>query len=102
KTADADQAAGGTVGGSEVETIVGINDQDLAAILSVEDVYIGVAIVTIACQINKGHNDPDPAHSSVTECLKGTTIRVPPVGGRVRAPAVQQSIDRKSFQGLGS
>jgi len=100
RIAEAVQAAVDKVGRSEFETIVGINDQDLAAILSVEDVYIGVAIVTIACQINKGHNDPDPAHSSVTECLKGTTIRVPPVGGRVRSPAVQQS--RKRFQRLGS
>jgi len=96
------RAAVDKVGRSEFETIVGIDDHDLAAILSVEDGYIGVAIVTIACQINKGHNDPDPAHSSVTECLKGTTIRVPPVGGRVRSPAVQQSIDRKRFQRLGS
>ena len=102
RIAEAVQAAVDKVGRSEFETIVGITDQDLAAILSVEDGYIGVAIVTIACQINKGHNDPDPAHSSVTECLKGTTIRVPPVGGRVRAPAVKRSIDRKRFQRLGS
>jgi len=102
KIAEAVQAAVDKVGRSEFETIVGIDDHDLAAILSVEDGYIGVAIVTIACQINKGHNDPDPAHSSVTECLKGTTIRVPPVGGQVRTPAVKQSIDKKRFQRLGS
>ena len=102
RIAEAVQAAVDKVGRNEFETIAGINDQDLAAILSVEAVYIGVAIVTIACQINKSHNDPDPTHSSVTECLKGTTIRVPPVGGRIRSPAVQQSIDRKRFQRLGS
>ena len=102
RIAEAVQAAVDKVGRNEFETIAGINDQDLAAILSVEAVYIGVAIVTIACQINKSHNDPDPTHSSVTECLKGTTIRVPPVGGRVRSPAVQQSIDRRKFQRLGS
>jgi len=89
RIAEAFQAALDKVGRNDLETITGIDDLRLAAILSGADEYIAVALVTLICQINKSHNDPDPAHSSVTECLKGTTIRIPPTGRSVR-PAIDQ------------
>ncbi len=38
-----------------------------------------VKVVSVVCQINKSHGDHDLAHSSVSECLKGTTVRLPPL-----------------------
>ena len=89
RIAEAFQAALDKVGRNELETIAVIDDQRLAAILAGADEYIAVALVTLVCQINKSHGDPNPAHSSVTECLKGTTIRIPPTGGSVR-PTIDQ------------
>jgi hypothetical protein len=74
---DAFQAAIDKVGRREFETITELDDRQLASILAVGDQYVPVALVTLACQINKSHDDPNPAHTSVTECLKGTTIRMP-------------------------
>ncbi len=91
RIAEAVQAAVDKVGRSEFETIAGIDDQQLASILTVSDEYVAVALVTLACQINKSHDDPNPSHSSVTECLKGTTIRIPPVYGQSPATSAQQS-----------
>jgi len=68
-----------------------MDDQRLQTILEVDDEYVSIGLVTLACQINKSHNDPNPNHSSVAECLKGTTIRIPSVGARSHYPTVQQS-----------
>lgn len=77
KIAEAIQAAVDRVGRGEFETIAGIDDTSLLSILSETDQYVPVALVTLACEINKSHGDLNSAHSSVTECLKGTTIRMP-------------------------
>ncbi len=47
-------------------------------VLGPEDEYVPVRVVSVACQINKSHGDPDLNHSSISECLKGTTVRLPP------------------------
>jgi len=78
KIAEAFQAAIEKIGRDEFEKITGMDDQSLASVLDEQDQYVPVAVVTLACQINRSHDDPNPAHSSVTECLKGTTIRMPP------------------------
>jgi len=102
RIAEAVQAAIDRVGRSEFETIAGIDDQQLASILTVSDEYVAVALVTIACQINKNHGDPNPTHSSVTECLKGTTIRIPPVPGKTQPTLIQPRRGRRSLQKLRS
>ncbi len=47
-------------------------------VLGSEEEYVPVKVVAVACQINRSHGDPDLNHSSVSECLKGTTVRLPP------------------------
>jgi len=101
RIAEAFQAALDKVGRSEFETITGIDDQHLAAILSAEEAYIAVALVTLACQINKSHADPNPAHTSVTECLKGTTIRMPPTGEQVQPTLNQQPGQGRRIRKIG-
>jgi hypothetical protein len=102
RIAEAVQAALDKVGRSEFEAMMGIDDQRLASILSADENYVAVALVTLACQINKNHNDPNPAHSSVTECLKGSTIRIRPVQGHTKPMPTQASTDRRRLQKLDS
>jgi hypothetical protein len=96
---EAFQAAMDKVGRSEFETITGVDDQKLASILADQGRYVPVAMVTVACQINRSHGDPNPAHSSVTECLKGTTIRMPtgPEQAQLQKPSVN---DRRRVPNL--
>jgi hypothetical protein len=35
-------------------------------------------LVSLACQINKSHGESEIGRTSVTECIKGATIRLPP------------------------
>jgi hypothetical protein len=102
RIAEAVQAAIDKVGRNEFEAITGIDDRHLASILTVGEEYVAVSIVTLACQINKSHDDPTLAHSSVTECLKGSTIRMPPVAGQVTASVAPASRGRRSLQKLNS
>jgi len=86
------EAAIEKVGAKDFLEIAQISNQELEATLRDKDTYVNVGLVTIACQINKSHGDTDPTHSSVTECLKGTTIRMP----RATVPGVNlQSSPRK-------
>ncbi len=77
KIVEAFQAAIEKVGRNEFEKITELDDQQLSSILGDHDKFVPVSIVTLACGINKSHNDTNLSHSSVTECLKGTTIRMP-------------------------
>lgn len=77
RIAEAFQAAIDKVGRGEFEAMTGVDGDKLGSILSDQNQYVPVAMVTVACEINKSHGDPNLAHSSVTECLKGTTIRLP-------------------------
>ena len=95
KISEAIQAAVDNAGRGEFEKLAGIDDQTLASILGDGERYVTVGLVTLACQINKSHNDPDLAHSSVTECLKGSTIRIPPVGGHAKTEPVARSPTRR-------
>jgi hypothetical protein len=92
---DAFQAAIGQIGKTQFLSLVGLNDHSLAVILSQDEDYVPVGLVTVVCQINKTHDDPDPAHSSLTECLKGTTIRIPPSGGQPTPSIVARSRGRR-------
>ncbi len=77
-----------------------IDDQLLQTILEGGDEYVAVGLVTLACQVNKSHNDPDPNHSSVTECLKGSTIRIPSTGQPASPRIIAKSISRSQFRRL--
>lgn len=92
------QAALDRIGPKEFLTIAGIDDQHLSEILGEGDVFVSVALVTLACQINKGQDDPDPAHSSVSECLKGSIIRIPPVSSQSKSKITLQPKTSRSPQ----
>ncbi|HVH15458.1 MAG TPA: hypothetical protein VNA15_07045 [Candidatus Angelobacter sp.] len=77
RIAEVFQAAIEKVGRTEFEAITGVDDSQLASIIADQGRYVPVAMVTVACEINRSHGDPNPAHSSLTEALKGTTIRMP-------------------------
>ena len=102
KIAEAIQAAVNNVGRNEFESLAGIDDPDLSSILSDPDRYVAVGLVTIACQINKSHNDPNLAHTSVTECLKGSTIRIPPVRGQPTVRPVERGPGRRRLTKTGA
>lgn len=76
KISEAILAAVRQVGEKEFLAIAGIDNDTLQAIVEDQGEYVNVALVTLACQINKSHGDLNLAHSSVTECLKGSTIRI--------------------------
>jgi len=100
KIAEAFQAAVEKVGRGEFLELAEMDDQRLHDILKDGDEYVAVGLVTLACQINKSHNDPNPNHSSVTECLKGSTIRIPSTGQPASPRVVAKSISRSQFRNL--
>jgi len=74
---DALNAAIKQTGKEEFAKISGIETSILDRILQSEEEFVSVAIITLACQVNRSHNDPDLAHSSISECLKGAILRFP-------------------------
>ena len=100
KIAEAFQAAVDKIGGKEFLAMAEIDDQRLRTILEDGDEYVAVGLVTLACQINKSHGDLNPNHSSVTECLKGSTIRIPSTGQPASPRTVAKSISRSQFRNL--
>ena len=100
KIAEAFQSAVDKVGRMEFLALAEIDDQLLQTILEGGDEYVAVGLVTLACQVNKSHNDPNRNHSSVTECLKGSTIRIPSTGQLAPARMIAKSISRSQFRRL--
>ena len=100
KIAEAIQAAADKVGRGEFLAMAEMDDQGLQTILSGDDEYVSVGLVTLACGINKTHNDPNPNHSSITECLKGSTIRIPSTGQPAPPKVISKSISRSQFRRL--
>ena len=76
KISEAIFAAVEQVGEKEFLAIAGIDNRTFQQIVGNQGEYVNVALVTLACQINRSHGDPNIAHSTVTECLKGSTIRI--------------------------
>ena len=100
KIAETFQAAVDKVGRMEFLALAEIDDQLLQTILEGGDEYVAVGLVTLACQVNKSHSDPNPNHSCVTECLKGSTIRIPSTGQPAPAKMIAKSISRSQFRRL--
>ena len=100
KIAEAFQAAVDKIGRTEFLATAEIDEQQLQNILNADGEFVSVGLVTLACKINKSHNDPNPNHSSITECLKGTTIRIPSTGKPVPPRAIAKSISRGEFKRL--
>ncbi len=74
---DALNAAIQRTGEEEFASLSGIETSVLDRILQNEGGYVPIAMVTLACQVNRSHNDPEPARSSISECLKGAILRLP-------------------------
>ncbi len=83
---EAVQAAIDRAGKQGLASAGGLDPDQLNLLLTSEDPHIPMAVVSAACLINKTHGDPDPNHSSVSECLKGATIRLPPRPGTTTPP----------------
>jgi len=78
KIKDAIRAAVDKIGEKELSKVTGIAQSRIDLVLGADDEYLPVKVVSVVCQINRSHGDPDLNHSSVSECLKGTTVRLPP------------------------
>jgi hypothetical protein len=102
KIAEAFQAAVEKIGRTAFLAMAEMDDQRLQTILSGSDEFVSIGLVTLACQINKSHNDPNPNHSSVTECLKGSTIRIPSTGQPASPRIIAKSISSSQFRRLKS
>ena len=74
---DALNAAIQRTGKEEFAKMSGTETSFLDGILQSEGEFVSVTMITLACQINKSYNDPDPALSSISECLKGAILRLP-------------------------
>ncbi len=70
----------------QFSTIIGLTHDKVELVLTSDDEYVPVKVVSVACQINRSHGDPDVNHSSITECLKGTTVRLPQPHQNKREP----------------
>ncbi len=74
---DAVRAAIDKIGRKDFASISGMQADRLDQLLSSDDAYVKVTLVSVSCQINKSHGDPDTSHSSISECLKGAIYRIP-------------------------
>ena len=101
KIAEAIRLAIDRAGQDDFLNLSGVSKEFLQTILKGDDSYVPVSLITIACQINKSNNDLDLSHSSVTECLKGSTIRIPSTY-RERPQTPSRSLDRRKFQKMRS
>ncbi len=92
---DALNAAIQRTGKEEFAKISGIRPSVLDRILQSEGEFVSVAIITLACQINRSYSDPDLARSSISECLKGAILRLPQQGNKAKTtPAAESSTHR--------
>ncbi len=83
-------------GKEEFAKISGIETSVLDRILQSDGQFVSVAIITLACQVNRSHNDPDPTRSSISECLKGAILRLPEQGNNAETAALAESSTPRS------
>ena len=77
---DALNAAIRRTGNEEFAKISGTETSTLDRILQSEGEFVAIAIITLACQVNRSYGDPELARSSISECLKGAILRLPQQG----------------------
>jgi len=78
-------------GKEEFAKMSGIETSILDRILQSDGEFVSVAVITLACQVNRSHNDPDQARSSISECLKGAILRLPQQGNKAETTALPES-----------
>ncbi len=83
-------------GKEEFAKLSGIEASVLDRILQGEGEYVSVAIITLACQVNRSHNDSELAHSSISECLKGSILRLPQPKNDATTTKPDESSTRRS------
>jgi len=83
-------------GKEEFAKLSGIEASVLDRILQGEGEYVSVAIITLACQVNRSHNDSELAHSSISECLKGSILRLPQPRNDATTTKPDESSTRRS------
>ncbi len=93
---DALNAATQRTGKEEFAKLSGIEASVLDRILQGEGEYVSVAIITLACQVNRSHNDSELAHSSISECLKGSILRLPQPRNDATTTKPDESSTRRS------
>ncbi|HEV2120192.1 MAG TPA: hypothetical protein VGS11_08850 [Candidatus Bathyarchaeia archaeon] len=92
---DALNAAIRYTGKEEFAKTSGTDPYELDRILQGDTEFVPLATITQACQINRSHNDPNSAHSSISECLKGSILRLPQKSnGAETATPVESSTPR--------
>ena len=81
-------------GKQEFAKLSGTDVSFLDQILATSDEYVSIAIITLACQINKSNNDKEITRTSISECLKGAILRLPSQESKVAEPMPEQSSPR--------
>ncbi len=71
------RAAVDKIGERELSKITGVAQSRIDMVLNSDKEYLPVKVISVVCKINKSHGDPNLEHSSVSECIKGTTVRLP-------------------------
>jgi hypothetical protein len=93
---DALNAAIQRTGKEEFAKLSGIDARVLDRVLEKEEEYVSVAIITLACQVNRSHSDPELAHSSISECLKGAIWRLPQQRNDAKTTEPDESSTKRS------
>ena len=91
---DALQAAAQRSGRNEFAKLSGTDASFLERVLTGSEQYVSIAVVTLACQINKSNNDPDFGRTSISECLKGAILRLPSQKSEAVTPSPDTSTPR--------
>ena len=81
-------------GKHEFAKLSGTDVSFLDQILATSDEYVSIAIITLACQINKSDNDKEITRTSISECLKGAILRLPSQESKVAEPIAERSSPR--------
>ncbi len=71
------QAAIQRTGKEEFAKASGTESDLIDKILTGRQEFVAVAMVALACQINRSQSDPNRARTSISECLKGAIWRLP-------------------------
>ena len=81
-------------GKQEFAKLSGTSVSFLDQILGGNDEYVSIAIITLACQINKSNNDKEITRTSISECLKGAILRLPSQESKVAKSMPEESSPR--------